>query len=64
MAEQCSGPRIVVNFGELKALVGDDASSEATSCVVSKLTNLLKAHPNLWLMGSFGSYETYLKFLT
>ncbi|CBI15945.3 unnamed protein product, partial [Vitis vinifera] len=64
MAEQYSGPGIAVNFGELKALVGDDAPGEAASFVVSKLTSLLKAHPNLWLMGSSGSYETYLKFLT
>ena len=31
MAEQCLGPGIAVNFGELKALVGDDASGEAAS---------------------------------
>ncbi|KAJ0021681.1 hypothetical protein Pint_32535 [Pistacia integerrima] len=61
--EQCSGPGVVVNFGELKALVGDNVSSEAVKFVVSKLTSLLEMNSrNLWLIGAAANYEAYSKF--
>ncbi|KAK9280167.1 hypothetical protein L1049_013854 [Liquidambar formosana] len=66
MVKNCSGPGIVVNFGELASLVGDVVlgGEDAVSYLVSKLTGLLKLHVGkLWLMGAAGSYETYSKFL-
>jgi len=60
------GGKVVVNFGDLKALVDDnDDSSEGggVSFVVSRLTQLVELHgERLWLMGAAGSYETYSKF--
>ncbi|XP_057955145.1 protein SMAX1-LIKE 6 [Malania oleifera] len=62
--EHHSGPGLLLSFGELAALVGDDASADALSRVVSKLTGLLELHSeNLRLIGAAESYETYLKFL-
>ncbi|XP_044482217.1 protein SMAX1-LIKE 6-like [Mangifera indica] len=61
--EQCSGPGVLVNFGELKALVGDNVSSEAVKFVVSKLTSLLEMNSrNLWLIGAVANYEAYSTF--
>ncbi|XP_044506222.1 protein SMAX1-LIKE 7-like isoform X2 [Mangifera indica] len=61
--EQCSGPGVVVNFGELKALIGDNVSSEAVKFVVSKLTSLLEMNSGkLWLIGVAANSEAYLKF--
>ncbi|KAF2325005.1 hypothetical protein GH714_022194 [Hevea brasiliensis] len=40
--EQCSGPGIVLSFGELKALVDEKLSSGALSYLVSKLTGLFE----------------------
>ncbi|XP_059663846.1 protein SMAX1-LIKE 7-like, partial [Cornus florida] len=63
MVKCCSGPGIVVNYGELKVL-NDDKSTDAVSFVVSQLSSLLELHnAKLWLMGVAGSYETYMKFL-
>ncbi|XP_040992066.1 protein SMAX1-LIKE 6-like [Juglans microcarpa x Juglans regia] len=63
-AKQCSGPGIVVNFGDLKALIEDSVSGAAVSFVVSQLTRLLELHgEKLWLMGAAGTNETYLKLL-
>uniref|UniRef100_A0A2P2L0F5 Clp R domain-containing protein n=1 Tax=Rhizophora mucronata TaxID=61149 RepID=A0A2P2L0F5_RHIMU len=62
--EQCSGPGIVVSFGELKVLVGEDVSSHSVSYVVSKLTGLLESfREKLCLMGAAASYEMYCRFL-
>uniref|UniRef100_A0A7N2L3P7 SMAX1-like nucleotide binding domain-containing protein n=1 Tax=Quercus lobata TaxID=97700 RepID=A0A7N2L3P7_QUELO len=61
------GGRVVVNFGDLKALVEDnDDSSEGGGVifVVSRLSQLVELHgERLWLMGAAGSSETYSKFL-
>uniref|UniRef100_A0A5B6ZHI0 Clp R domain-containing protein n=1 Tax=Davidia involucrata TaxID=16924 RepID=A0A5B6ZHI0_DAVIN len=63
LVDRCSGPGIVVSFGELKAFV-DGESIDAASYVVSQLSSLLEVHNGkLWLMGAAGSYETYMKFL-
>ncbi|KAF8394913.1 hypothetical protein HHK36_018852 [Tetracentron sinense] len=64
IAGHCSGPGVVVNFGDLKVFVSDGGSVDAVSYVVSQLTGLLELQRgNLWLMGAAASYETYLKFL-
>lgn len=61
--ENCVGPGVVVNFGDLKVLASDDASFDALSFVVSELTNLLVDHRRkVWLIGAVAAYETYLKF--
>ncbi|KAI8009087.1 Protein SMAX1-LIKE 8 [Camellia lanceoleosa] len=62
----CSGTGIVVNFGDLKVLIGDrdGVSIDAVNYVVSQLSNLVEVHgEKLWLIGAAGSYETYLKIL-
>ncbi|XP_065637733.1 protein SMAX1-LIKE 6 [Quercus suber] len=59
------GGKVVVNFGDLKALVedNDDSSEGGVSFVVSRLSQLVELHgERLWLMGAVGSYETYSKF--
>ncbi|KAF2317425.1 hypothetical protein GH714_022220 [Hevea brasiliensis] len=62
--EQCSGPGIVLSFGELKALVDEKLSSGALSYLVSKLTGLLEGFKDkLRLMGATAVNETYSKFL-
>ncbi|KAK9282905.1 hypothetical protein L1049_011130 [Liquidambar formosana] len=66
MVEHCLGPGLVVNVGDLKPLIADDAASaEAANYVVTKLTRLLEIHGGkVWLMGTVAMYETYLKFLS
>ncbi|PON85478.1 Butenolide signaling repressing protein-like [Trema orientale] len=62
--EQCSGPGVVLNFGELKNLVTDGGLADRVSSVVSRLTSLLELHSGkLWLIGAAGNFEIYSKFL-
>ncbi|OVA02701.1 hypothetical protein BVC80_9093g43 [Macleaya cordata] len=64
LAESCSGPGVVVSFGDLKGFIAD-GSVDATSYLVSKLTKLVEIHgEKLWLMGAASSYESYLRFIT
>ncbi|XP_028086465.1 protein SMAX1-LIKE 8-like isoform X1 [Camellia sinensis] len=66
LVEHCIGPGVVISYGDLKVLIGDDDSvvSVAASCVVRELTRLLDVHGGkVWLIGAAGTYETYLKFL-
>lgn len=67
MVEQCSGPGVVLNFGELKNLVTDGGGgslADRISSMVSRLTSLLELHGGkLWLIGAAGTYEIYSKFL-
>ncbi|KAJ8749704.1 hypothetical protein K2173_012255 [Erythroxylum novogranatense] len=61
---RCSGPGIVLSFGELKVLVGEHVSNEALSYLVTKLKALLEGfREKLWLIGAAESYELYSKFL-
>ncbi|XP_028784579.1 protein SMAX1-LIKE 7 isoform X2 [Neltuma alba] len=63
--ERCSGPGIVVNFGELEAFVGDGVPGVAVNFVVSQLTSLLETHgEKLWLVGMAGTSVIHSKFLT
>ncbi|MCL7021791.1 hypothetical protein MKW94_008497 [Papaver nudicaule] len=56
---------VVVSFGDLKGFAGDGSSGDASTKLISKLTNLVETHSGkLWLMGSTSSYETYLRFIT
>eukprot|EP00258_Populus_trichocarpa_P050418 XP_024466437.1 protein SMAX1-LIKE 6 [Populus trichocarpa] len=60
--EQYSGPGIVVNFGDMKVLVGENVCGDAVSYLVSKLTSLLEGfRGKIWLVGTADSYDTYLK---
>lgn len=64
MVEQCVGPGLVVNFGDLKSFVDENASGEAVSYIVSQLAKLLELnYGKFWLMGAAASYESYLKFV-
>ncbi|KAG7036989.1 Protein SMAX1-LIKE 7 [Cucurbita argyrosperma subsp. argyrosperma] len=63
MVQQCSGPGLVVNYGELSSLEEDDDDSNGMSFVVSQLTSLLKLHNGrVWLIGAVGTYELHEKF--
>ncbi|CAK7331192.1 unnamed protein product [Dovyalis caffra] len=60
--KRCSGPGIVVNFGDLKVLVGEIVCADSVSYLVSKLTSLLEGfREKIWLVGAADSYDTYLK---
>lgn len=70
MAEECVGPGVAVNFGDLKGFVGGDSDGcggsgeDAVRFVVGELAKLLKVHcDRFWLLGAAASYESYLKFL-
>ncbi|XP_028792679.1 protein SMAX1-LIKE 8-like [Neltuma alba] len=64
MVEQCVGPGLVVNFGDLKCFVNEKASGEAVSYVVGELGKLLELnYGKFWLMGAAASYDCYLKFV-
>ncbi|XP_030506040.2 protein SMAX1-LIKE 6 [Cannabis sativa] len=64
MVEQCSGPGVLLNFGELKTSVADGVSADRLSFVVSRLTSLVELHSGkLWLIGATRTYEIYSKLL-
>ncbi|XP_076945775.1 protein SMAX1-LIKE 7-like [Bidens hawaiensis] len=56
--ESCKNCGLIVNFGDLNVFL-DDASMKH---VVLQLSNLVKAlGEKLWLIGSVGSYDAYMK---
>ncbi|KDP34836.1 hypothetical protein JCGZ_11198 [Jatropha curcas] len=63
--DQCSGPGVLLNVGELKGLVNkSDSIDDALSYLVSKLTGLVEGfRDKLWLMGAAAKHETYSKLL-
>ncbi|XP_048325821.2 protein SMAX1-LIKE 7 isoform X2 [Ziziphus jujuba] len=64
LAEQCLGPGLVVNFGDLKAFVGENGRGGTVSNVVEQLTKLMEDQVGkIWLIGAAASYESYLKFV-
>ena len=64
MVEQCVGPGLLVNFGDLKPFVIENGSSETASFIVAQLTKLLELnYGKFWLMGAAASYECHLKFV-
>lgn len=65
MAEQCLVPGLVVNFGDLKAFVGENIRGDTVSNVVGQLTRLMEVRiGKIWLIGSAASYEIYSKFVS
>lgn len=59
--ESCEKCGMIVNLGDLKVFF-DGGKMEF---VVSELSNLVRVcNGKLWLIGSVGSYETYMKILT
>lgn len=64
MVEQCIGPGVVVNFGDLKVLAGDEPSGDALQPVIGGLARLIEVHAGkLWVVGAVARYEVYLKVL-
>ncbi|KAK6135836.1 hypothetical protein DH2020_030444 [Rehmannia glutinosa] len=64
MVESCTGPGIVVSFGDLKVLGGDDANIDGLRYLVSKLGKLVEVYGRkLWLIGAAATYEVYYKIL-
>ncbi|KAF7816487.1 protein SMAX1-LIKE 8-like [Senna tora] len=64
MVEQCVGPGLLVNLGDLKCFVEENGSGEAMSFIVAELGKLLALnYDKFWLMASAGSYDSYLKFV-
>ncbi|XP_057979678.1 protein SMAX1-LIKE 6-like [Malania oleifera] len=65
MANQCSGPGLVVNYGDLKVFIGEAASVDGVRHVVAQLMRLLEVHGRrVWILGAAASYETYLMFMS
>lgn len=64
LVEQSLGPGLLVNIGDLKAFVADNALGDSVSYVVAQLTRLLQLHRGkVWLTGATASYGSYLKFI-
>lgn len=62
--EKCLGAGVVVGFGEIEVLVGDDVDGGGVRFVVSELGRLLEVYgEKVWLMGVAETSEAYLKFL-
>ncbi|XP_062092491.1 protein SMAX1-LIKE 7 [Humulus lupulus] len=67
LVEQCSGPGVVVNFGDLKTFVDENSTVDiaGVSNVVDQLTRFLELQAGkAWLIGATASYESYLKFVS
>ncbi|PON86595.1 Butenolide signaling repressing protein-like [Trema orientale] len=67
LIEECSGPGLVVNFGDLKAFVDENSTVDVAvvSNVVDQITRLMELHSGkVWLIGATASYESYLKFVS
>lgn len=65
MVEQSPKPGLIVNFGDLKAFVGENSTDDRASHVVGQLKKLVDVHGDkVWLIGAASSYETYLSFVT
>lgn len=65
LADQCLGPGLVVNIGDLKSFVADDSLSDSVRYFVAQLTRLLELHRGrVWLVGATASYGSYLKFVS
>ncbi|XP_019192389.1 PREDICTED: protein SMAX1-LIKE 8-like [Ipomoea nil] len=64
MVEQCIGPGVVLNFGDLKVLAGDEPSGESLQPVIRGLARLIEVCAGkLWVIGAVARYEVYLKVL-
>lgn len=62
--EKCLGAGVVVGFGEIEVLVGDDVDGGGVKFVVSELGRLLEVYgEKVWLMGVAETSEAYSKFL-
>ncbi|KAI3799959.1 hypothetical protein L1987_35265 [Smallanthus sonchifolius] len=60
--EQSVGPGVMVEFGDLKYLAGEN-SSDSVRVVVKKLGELLAVHGDrVWLIGSAENHETCTQF--
>lgn len=64
VVESCNEAGVVLNIGDIKWSLDDGVSTEAVSCLVSKLSTLLELHQGkFWLVGAAATYEMYSNFL-
>lgn len=60
--ETCKSSGVILNFGELNLFLDERSSGGVLENIISQLSNLVKVcSGKLWLIGSVGSYETYMK---
>lgn len=63
-AAESGGGGVVVDFGDLEALVGENVSADRLKFVVGKLGRLVDLYRGkLWLIGMAATYEVYFKIL-
>lgn len=66
MVQHCSGPGLMISFGDLKCVLGEDNGCvvDVVNCVARKLTKLLEIHDSrVWLIGSAANDQMYMEFL-
>ncbi|XP_024990297.1 protein SMAX1-LIKE 7-like [Cynara cardunculus var. scolymus] len=60
--KQSIGPGVIVEYGDLKALIGEN-SADAVTFLIRKLGGLLSLHSGrFWLIGAAESHETCIQF--
>ncbi|XP_074280454.1 protein SMAX1-LIKE 8-like [Silene latifolia] len=68
MVEQCLGPGLMVNVGNVRCFLGKEEEGcklDVVKCVLRKLTQLLESHgEKVWLIGSAANDQTYIEFMS
>ncbi|KAL1217840.1 Protein SMAX1-LIKE 8 [Cardamine amara subsp. amara] len=64
LAEQGSGPGLVLNYGDLKVFTDGDGNVPAANYIVSRVSELLRRHGRrVWLIGATVSNDVYEKMV-
>ncbi|CAA7028920.1 unnamed protein product [Microthlaspi erraticum] len=64
MAEQSSGPGLVLNYGDLRVFVDGEGNGSVANYIVSRVSELLRRHGRrVWLIGATASNEVYEKMV-
>uniref|UniRef100_A0A1J3CWG7 Chaperone protein ClpB n=1 Tax=Noccaea caerulescens TaxID=107243 RepID=A0A1J3CWG7_NOCCA len=64
LAEQSSGPGLVLNYGDLRVFTDGEGNGSAASYIVSRVSELLRIHGRrVWLIGATASNEVYEKMV-
>lgn len=61
--EAAEGGGVVVDFGDMGALVGDGVAGDRLKFVVGSLGRLVEVSGKVWLIGMAATYEVYFKIL-